>query len=221
MIDMNEYLPALIRECKAVFGGRLVYLGLQGSYMRGEADENSDIDVMTVIDCFSVEDMDAYRDILKRIGPGVKSCGFICGKDELARWNPLELCQLVHTTKDIFGTLSELLPESSRANEIDYVKLSLGNIYHELCHRYIHADREKTVSMFRGACKGLFFLIQNMYYLESGRFVATKRELKELVAEDDREMLSMAELPEDGDFDSAFGKVFRWCQNAFHRISRY
>ena len=220
MIDLNEYLSALLYECRAVFGERLLYMGLQGSYLRGEANENSDLDIMLILEGFSVKDMDAYREILKRIGHYEKSCGFICGKEEMARWNPLEVCQLTHTTKDLYGTLTDYLPNATREDEIHYVKLSLGNLYHELCHRYIHADREKNVRKFRGTCKALFFLIQNLHYLESGTFPRTKRELKEQVSEEDRDMLRLLELPEDFDFDECFSRIFRWCQNAFARIEQ-
>lgn len=220
MIDLNDYLQKLITECKAVFGERLLYVGLQGSYLRGEANENSDIDIMVLLDRFSVKDMDTYRDILGRIGNSEKSCGFICGRDEMTRWSPLEVCQLKHTTKDLYGVLSDYLPDASREDEINYVKFSLGNLYHELCHRYIHADREKNVLKFRGTCKGLFFLIQNMHYLESGSFVTTNKELKTSVSEEDRMMLLMAELPDGYDFDTAFSNVLSWCQNAFIRISQ-
>ena len=218
--DLNGYLKSLISECGSAFGERLLYIGLQGSYLRGEANENSDIDVMAVIDHFSVKDMDTYRAILEKIGYSEKACGFICGREEMMRWSPLEVCQLQHTTKDLFGSLTDFLPSASRTDEINYVKFSLGNLYHELCHRYIHADHEKNVLRFRGTCKGLFFLIQNIYYLESGRFVTTKRELKEQVSEEDRRMLSMADLPDDYDFDSAFLSVFRWCQTAFIRMDQ-
>ena len=220
MIDLNDYLRNLISECSSVFGDRLLYMGLQGSYLRGEANENSDIDIMILLDRFSVEDMDAYRAILQKTGCFEKSCGFICGRDEMMRWNPLEIYQLKHTTKDIYGSLSDYLPDASREDEIKYVQLSLGNLYHELCHRYIHADRKKNSMNFRGTCKGLFFLIQNLNYLESGTFVLTKRELKKLVSEEDREMLSMADLPDDYDFYKAFSSVFQWCQNAFRRMDR-
>lgn len=218
MIDVDKYLNDLLSECKNVFGGRLLYMGLQGSYMRGEANENSDIDIMLIIDGFTVSDMDAYKRILSQIGNFDRSCGFICGKDEISRWNPLEALQLLHTTKDVYGTLSDCLPEASREDEINYVKISLGNIYHELCHRYIHADREKNTVKFRGTCKGLFFLIQNLYYLQSGDFVITKKELKESVCEEDRAVLEMTELSDGYDFDKAFSAVFNWCQNAFKRI---
>ena len=220
MVDVDQYLKDLISECKNAFSDRLLYVGLQGSYLRGEANEDSDIDIMVILDHFSVEDMDAYRSVLKRIGHYERSCGFICGKDDMARWNPLEVCQLIHTTKDLYGALADYLPDASREDEINYVKLSVGNLYHGLCHRYIHSDREKNLRKLRDSGKELFFLIQNLYYLESGEFAATKNALKNLVSDEDRAMLSLAELPEGYDFDKAFRCVFQWCQNALYRLDR-
>ena len=220
MTDIGKYLEELTAECRKAFADRLLYIGLQGSYLRGEASERSDIDIMHILDRLTPEDMDEYRLILKRIGQSERSCGFICGRDEMLRWNPLEICQLRHTTGDVFGRLEEYLPEASRGDELNYVKLSLGNLYHELCHRYIHADRARNVSRFRGTCKNLFFLIQNLHFLESGVFAKTKGELKKRVSPEDREMLGMAELPDDYDFDTAFCAVFEWCQRAFIRIGK-
>ena len=218
MIDIEDYLQKLIGACINTFRERLLYVGLQGSYMREEASEKSDVDVMIILEDFSVADMDAYREILKKIGAYEKSCGFICGRNEMLLWNPLEVCQLRHTTKDLFGELKDYLPSATRRDEINYVKLSLGNLYHELCHRYIHADREKNMAAFRRTCKSAFFLIQNLHFLESGSFAVTKRELKEQVSEEDRAILEMAEYPDGYDFDTAFQRIFRWCQRAFVRI---
>ena len=47
--NIDNYLEKLILRCKETFGGRLVYVGLQGSWLRGEATENRDIDVMIVL----------------------------------------------------------------------------------------------------------------------------------------------------------------------------
>ncbi len=218
MFDLDGYLRALILGCQSTFGDRLKYVGLQGSYLRGEAHENSDIDIMLILDRFSVRDMDTYRDVLKEIGFYEKSCGFICGREEMARWNPLEVCQLRHTTKDLFGVLADYLPPATREDEVNYVKLSLGNLYHELCHRYIHADREKNIAKLRGTCKSTFFLIQNMHYLESGRFILTRKALKEAVSQEDRQVLELGELPDRYDFDRAFAILFAWCQAAFTRV---
>ena len=220
MFDLDIYLNDLIYNCRAVFKERLLYVGLQGSWLRGEANENSDIDIMVILDRFCVQDMDRYREILENIGFYERSCGFICGRDELLRWSPLEVCQLRHTTKDLFGELSDYLPSATREDEVNYVKLSLGNLYHELCHRYIHADRDKNTAKFRGTCKSVFYLIQNLHFMESGHFILSRKDLREAVAKEDQTVLQMAELPDVHDFDQAFFTMFTWCQSAFARIER-
>jgi len=53
MVDLQAYLQALITALRRAYGERLVYVGLQGSYLRGEAGEDSDVDVMTVIEALS------------------------------------------------------------------------------------------------------------------------------------------------------------------------
>ena len=220
MFDLDSYLNDLISNCQSAFEEHLLYVGLQGSWLRGEAHEDSDIDVMLILDQFSVQDMDRYREILKRIGFYERSCGFICGRNELLRWSPLEVCQLRHTTKDLFGMLTDYLPSATWEDEVNYVKLSLGNLYHELCHRYIHADRERNIAAFHGTCKGVFFLMQNLHYLESGRFLITKKELSAAVSEEDRRVLELAELPDGFDFDQAFSVLFAWAQSIFTRLER-
>lgn len=218
MFDINDYVQKLISQCKAAFGERLLYVGYMGSYLRGEANENSDIDVMVVIDNITISDMNTYRDILKALGKYDKSCGFICGKDEMKGWSPLEVCQLINTTKDVYGKLETLLSPFTREDEINYVKFCLGNLYHELCHRFVHASREKNIEKFRGTCKFFFFLIQNLHYLETGNFILKKADLKNAVSETDRRVLEFAALPDSFDFDAALEELFVWCQNAFKRL---
>ena len=79
MISIDIYVEELTAELKNAFGGRLLYVGLQGSYLRGEANENSDIDIMAVIDNLTVEDLKAYKKAVMTVGDYDKSCGFICG----------------------------------------------------------------------------------------------------------------------------------------------
>ena len=64
----------------------------------------------------------------------------------------------------------------------------------------------------------MFYLIQNLYFLESGHFILSKKDLKEAVAKEDRIVLELANLPDGYDFDQAFTSLFAWCQNAFARI---
>ena len=64
MFRIDEYIDNLITLLKDIFGERLMYIGLQGSYLRNEETKNSDIDIMAVIDNLSVEDLKTYQNAL-------------------------------------------------------------------------------------------------------------------------------------------------------------
>lgn len=221
MLQIETYIEDLLKILKSHFGKRLVYVGLQGSYLRNEQNGNSDIDIMAVIDQMTVSDLDRYREAVMRVGYYEKSCGFICGKDELADWNPLEACHLLHATKDIYGTLSELLPKYTLEDEKNYIKLSVGNLYHELCHRYIHADIEKSIAKLPGTYRSVFFILQNLMFVEQGVFYATKAELSDHADGQDKEVCSVLLKFQNGQevpFEEAFRLLFSWCQNTLRRL---
>ena len=74
MVDIENYIERLIILLKDCFELRLLYVGLQGSYLRGEATDNSDVDIMVVIDGLSVSDLDAYRAAIQSLEHFDKSC---------------------------------------------------------------------------------------------------------------------------------------------------
>ena len=65
LVDIEDYTKRLTEELKMKFGKRLLYVGLQGSYLRGEATPESDIDIMLVLDEIHSKDLNVYRQILK------------------------------------------------------------------------------------------------------------------------------------------------------------
>lgn len=176
---------------------------------------------MVVIDNISVEDLNTYQKSLISIGNYDKSCGFICGKTDLEHWNPLEIFHLLKTTKDYYGELKNLVPTYTIEDERNYVKLSLNNLYHEICHRYIHTDMECNISRLPITCKSVFFIMQHLHYLDSGNFILTKRELLECVQGEDRTVLELSiylQNNSDYDFDRAFFLLLNWCQNTLSKI---
>ena len=64
MFNPEDYLARLTARLTEAFGARLIYVGLQGSYLRGEAGPDSDIDAMVVLDRLTPADLDAYRRII-------------------------------------------------------------------------------------------------------------------------------------------------------------
>lgn len=222
MFDSLQYMNDLISMLTARFAPRLVYVGLQGSYLRGEARETSDIDPMVVIDGLTPSDLDAYRGIIGSLPHPELSCGFLCGKADLACWNPLEICHLVHTTRDFFGKLADLVPAYSVHDVRSYVKLSAGNMLHELCHRYVHGSRERNHASLPGTYKGVFFILQNVIWLEQGVFAPTKAALLPLLNEEDRHVLHTSIRlceGEEFDFDSAYALLLAWCQQILRRMA--
>ena len=72
------------------------------------------------------------------------------------------------------------------------VKMSVGNLYHEICHRYIHAAKERSIEALPFSYKSVFFILQNLYYLENGVFIGTKKELLALLGGKDKLVLESA-----------------------------
>lgn len=222
-MDIQVYLNRLIGGLTHTFGDRLLYVGLQGSYLRGEATETSDIDVMVIFDEIDASTLDTYRELLIAVGDYDRSCGFVCSRADMAAWNTPEVCHLLHTTRDLYGRLADFVPAYTREDVIQYVKVSVGNLYHELCHRYIHASRETNQSHLPMTCKAVFFILQNVHYLKTGSFVATKKELLEALEGDDREILALSLRLSEGespDFDNAFAELLRWCQGTLTQWSQ-
>lgn len=221
MCDVERYLSCLIYQLKRNFASRLLYVGLQGSYLRGEASECSDIDIMVVIDELKVDDLKSYRSILQSLEYFDKSCGFICSKIDLAHWNPLEICHLLHSTRNYYGVLRDLVPTYTEQDIRNFVKISVNNLYHELCHRYIHADVEKNETHLPFSYKGVFYILQNLYYLEHRIFIPTKVELLSVLNDKNRSVLQRAIDLNNGlffDFNESFELLFTWCQETLLKL---
>ena len=221
MINIENYIERLIILLRDQFNWRLQYVGLQGSYLRGEATDYSDIDIMVVIDELSVADLDSYRSVIESLDYFDKSCGFICSAADLKNWNPLEICHLLHSTKDYYGTLAELVPEYTERDIRNFVKMSVNNLYHELCHRYIHGDPSKNIQHLPATYKGVFFILQNLHHLKHGVFIGTKAELLPVLSGKDRAVLERSlELNNSHSYDFAdsFELLFTWCQETMKTV---
>ena len=215
MLVIESYIQQLIASLKDHFGNRLLYVGLQGSYLRGEATDSSDIDIMVILDTLGVCDLDRYRNIIQSLDYADRSCGFICSREDLANWNPLEIWNLENGTKDYFGSLADYVPAYERQDILNFMKVSLNNLYHGLCHSYIHGNLKGNSATLAGHYKSVFFILQNLYYLEYERYVGTKAEMLSLSNGINREVLRCSLELNAGkpvDFDAAFSLLLKWCQ---------
>lgn len=215
MINVEVYMNHVVNMLRSAFGNRLNYVGLQGSYLRGEATDSSDIDVVVVIDELDLGDLKLYREIISKLDEPEKACGFVCGRKELQNWNLPEICNFSLGTRDYYGRLSDYIPEFSRDNVVDFIKLSVGNLLHGISHSYLHTDIKHCKEILPLFYKNVFFILQNVYYLKTGVFYLTKKELVSHLSDDDADVFNRAEkikIADDFCFEAEFSVLFNWCQ---------
>ena len=93
MIDINDWMKNYLQKLDETFANRVWFVGLQGSYGRGEATETSDIDIVVILDELSAMDIHAYKDMLDTLSHRDLICGFLSGKKEIMNWEPSDLFQ--------------------------------------------------------------------------------------------------------------------------------
>ena len=64
MIDINDWTNTFLNALNDAFRTRIWFVGLQGSYGRGEATETSDIDIVVILDELSATDIQTYQNML-------------------------------------------------------------------------------------------------------------------------------------------------------------
>ena len=186
--NINEWMESLTDKLKTSFGDRLLFLGLQGSYQRDEAKEDSDVDVVTILDHLTMDDLDQYKLILSTMPDNEKACGFISGKKEIQGWTRHEIFQFGNDTHSYYGDLDGLLPEIGRMDIINGVKIVASNLYHFCCHSYLYGEKEALKEIYKGA----FFVLQGAYYLRSNIYIKNKECLLPLLDGVEKQILNIS-----------------------------
>ena len=210
MVDIEVWMGELAEKLTGRFGDRLLFLGLQGSYGRGEAGEDSDIDVVTVLDRVELADLDEYRGAVRGMPEGEKACGFLCGAAELKSWPKYDLCQLARDVWAYRGELGPLLPPLGREDLAQAAAIGASGIYHAAVHTYLYAPKDNWPGFLKEAHKGAFFTLRALYELRTGESVRAKRDLLPRLSGDEREILAYSLLHTQEEPEAAFARLLRW-----------
>ena len=205
-MDIARWLEDAERKLIDTFAGRLLFFGLQGSHARGEATDESDIDLVTVLDELSLTDLDRYRESVLSLPQGEKACGFICGVEQLRNWPVSDVFPLYYDTRPIRGRLDDWLPRPGKVAARAAAEMGAANLYHALCHRYLYGD-DREASL-RGFYKSAFFVLQAKHFAQTGRYLRTKAEAVARLEGADREIaLAGAGM----DRDAQYRRLIDWC----------
>ena len=183
MIEITTWMNGFLRSINETFGDRVWFVGLQGSYGRGEATETSDIDVVVILDELSTADIKAYNDMLDTLSHRELICGFLSGKDELLNWEPSDLFQFCHDTTPIKGSLDEVMAVVDAAAVNRAIKIGACNIYHGCIHNMLH---EKSEDILKGLYKSASFVVQAIAFKQTGNYISHQKDLLLVVSSDER-----------------------------------
>lgn len=179
MIDIKSWMDIFTKRVEKTFAGRVWFIGLQGSYGRGEATDTSDIDVVVILDELNINDLKTYRDMLDGLPNRDLICGFVSGKAELLNWETSDLFQFYYDTTPVKGSLDELLEKIDRQSVKRAVKIGACNIYHACVHNFVH---EKSDDILKSLYKSAVFVIRAVWFCETGKFIKSKSELRNAVS---------------------------------------
>ncbi len=178
MIDIKNWIAEFTYKVEQTFFDRVWFIGLQGSYGRGEATQTSDIDVVVILDELRMNDLKTYRDMLDTLQNRQLICGFISGKDELLNWEASDLFQFYYDTTPIKGTLDCLLEKIDKKAVKRAIKIGACNIYHACVHNFVH---EKNYDILRSLYKSAVFVLQAIWFYETGKYIKSKTELQNAI----------------------------------------
>ena len=178
MIDIKNWIAEFTNKVEQTFSDRVWFIGLQGSYGREEATDTSDIDVVVILDELRMNDLKTYRDILDTLQNRQLICGFISGKDELLNWEASDLFQFYYDTTPIKGTLDCLLEKIDKHAVMRAIKIGACNIYHACVHNFVH---EKSEDILRSLYKSAAFVLQAVWFYETGKYIKSKAELQNAI----------------------------------------
>ena len=210
MINIKNWIEIFVNRLEETFKKRIWFVGLQGSYARNEANENSDIDIVVILDKVDIQDLIIYRGMLDKLPNRDLICGFVSGKQELMNWSAADLFQFYYDTLSIIGSLDVLLNKITKSDIKNAIKSGACNIYHTVVHNFVHEKREEILKNIYKSAK---FVIQAIYFYQTGKYVKDTLQLLEVVEMSEKIILqNYINIKINGqvDFELMSKDIFAW-----------
>lgn len=208
MVDIYAFLERFEDQLVDAFGDNLAFFGLQGSWGRGEAGPESDIDLVVLLHRCSYDDLVGYRQLVDSFDESRLLCGFISSVETLCHWDVADRVNLILDTRPIVGSLEELVgPVGMEDVRLALVE-SLSALNHALTHSIVHAP---DLSWLEGLRKSMRFVVRLVHYYDTGSYVHRFSDLSSLVDDD---MQRRILLSEDVDAES----LWLWCDRLLRSL---
>ena len=211
-MDISKWTDEFMKALQNTFGERIWFVGLQGSYGRGEATDRSDIDMVVILDEVTVDDVKAYHAMLDTLPNRELMCGFFSGKKELLHWEASDLFQFYYDTTPILGSLDELLAVLDDVAVNRAIKIGACNIYHGCVHNMLF---DKSEEILKGLYKAASFAVQAIAFRETGKYIRHQKDLLNVATKVEQEIVeTFLNLKNGGEirFEEMSAVLMNWAQ---------
>ena len=231
MLDQSQvqrWLRTFLEELKEEFGERLVFVGHHGSWARGEARPDSDIDVFVILDRIGTPDLEAYRDLIYRLSDEqYVATTFLGSLDELKVWPRHEQIQCFYGSQVLHGRLEDLVDKPTNNDFIEDIRIKAATNLHHARHYLLHPHDLKTVvHKLYYPFKECFYAMQSWMLLTTGKYYARKEEMIAAVEDrDDREVIRVTKDWPESSEDRTQRPIYyiqlleRWSRAMLSRIA--
>ncbi len=208
-MDIDVWMNDLIDQLMIEFKERLVLVGLQGSRARGEQREDSDIDVVVIIEDLNADDLALYRNVIQEVPHAELACGFVGSPDVLAAWPRHDVFNLVNDTNIRYGSFDFMDTEFTAEEAKLAADACASEIYHALCHTAVF-EPDMLPALLQGCLKSVFFGIRAKHFAQTGKFVNSRAQLLNLVNDSERWLLQAYDKDVQMDNKELASKLLRW-----------
>ena len=200
-MDIDVWMNDLIDQLKTEFKERLVLVGLQGSRARDEQREDSDIDIVVVIEDLNADDLASYRSVIQKMPHAELACGFIGSPDVLA-----------NDTDIRYGSFDFMDAEFPAEEAKLAADACASEIYHALCHTAVF-EPNMLPDLLQGCLKSAFFGIRAKHFAQTGEFVNSRAQLLNLANSDEKKLLQAYDGNVQMDDQELARRLFQWSNN--------
>ncbi len=227
---VDLWLDRFLGNLREMFGSRLVFVAHHGSWAKGEARPDSDIDAFVVLDRIDQADLEKYRTLIcSATEDGTPVSTFVGSVAEVKAWPRHDLVHFWFDRKILHGRLDGLVEKPEDQDIIEDIRVKAAMNLHSARHYLLHPhDLAAVIKRPPYPFKECCYALQSWLLLTTGKFISTKSALHAALTDPlDKEIVRVTrdwhEITEDRLNRPLyyFQLLERWCRSMLIRIAEW
>ncbi len=192
---VDSWLGDFVGRLRDEFGARLAFVGHHGSWARGEAVGDSDIDTVVVLDQIGPQDLVVYRSVVDSMPSGGRGAsGLLNSVPEMRARPRSELLQYFYGCQVLYGSVDGVVQRPASADLMEDARRKASDNLLAARHYllYPHNLAEK-VHALHYPFKECVYALQAWMLAQTGQFIARKEDLLAALADaEDKSVIAVA-----------------------------